>query len=139
MKENDYFFCLMCRKMLINAMERKQHLRYHRERNETCAIRDSNRKTIIYYKRGYLQDVCREVDTTLRDKIINEVKGLKAEPLMQKAPTAIEFVEDNYPEVVDYLSTEGRIAGLLLVLELLDEEDSTNTDTDQGNDVHNRH
>lgn len=66
----------------------------------------------------------------LREKIINEVKDLKAEPLMQKAPAAIEFVEDNYPEVVDYLSTEGMIAGLLLVLELLDEDDSTNTDTD---------
>ncbi len=125
MKENDYFFCLMCRKVL-NAMERKQHLRMHRERNETCAIRDSNRKTIIYYKRGYLQDVCREVDTTLREKIINEVRELKAEPLMQKAPTAVEFVEDNYPEVVDYLSTEGMIAGLLLVLKLLEEEDKSN-------------
>lgn len=48
---------------------------------------------------------------TLRDKIINEVKDLKAEPLMKKAPAAIEFVEDNYPELVDYLSTEGIIAG----------------------------
>lgn len=67
---------------------------------------------------------------TLREKIIKELKELKAEPLMQKAPTAIELVEDNYPEVVDYLSTEGMIAGLLLVLELIDEEDSTNTDTD---------
>lgn len=28
------------------------------------------------------------------------------------------------PEVVDYLSTEGRIAGLLHVLELLDKEES---------------
>lgn len=123
MKENECFYCLMCRKVL-NAMERKQHLRMHRERNETCAIRDSNRKTIIYYKRGYLQDVCREVDTTLREKIIEEVKELKAEPLMQTPPIAIEFVEDNYPEVVDYLSTEGMIAGLLLVLELLDKEES---------------
>lgn len=67
---------------------------------------------------------------TLRERIIEEVKELKADPLMQKAPTAIELVEDNYPEVVDYVSTEGRIAGLLSVLELLDEEDSTNTDTD---------
>lgn len=124
MKENDYFICLMCRKVLNNASERKQHLRMHRERNETCAISDSNRKTIIYYKRGYLQDVCREEDTTLREKIIEEVKELKAEPLMQKAPMAIEFVEDNYPEVVDYLSTEGMIAGLLHVLELLDKEES---------------
>lgn len=56
----------------------------------------------------------------LRDKIIEEVRALKAEPLMQKDPAAIELVEDNYPEVVDYLSTEGLIAGLLLVLELLD-------------------
>lgn len=126
MKENECFYCLMCRKVLINAMERKQHLRYHRERNETCAIRDSNNKTIIYYKRGYLQDVCRDEDTTLRDKIINEIRELKAEPLMQKAPTAIELVEDNYPEVVDYLSTEGMIAGLLLVLELLDKEENDN-------------
>lgn len=66
----------------------------------------------------------------LRERIIEEVKEIKAEPRMQKAPTAIEFVEDNYPEVVDYLSSEGMIAGLLLVLVLLDEEDSTNTDTD---------
>lgn len=56
----------------------------------------------------------------LRDKIIEEVRVLKAEPLMQKDPAAIELVDDNYPEVVDYLSTEGMIAGLLLVLELLD-------------------
>ena len=63
----------------------------------------------------------------LREKIIEEVKELKAEPLMQKAPTAIELVEDNYPEVVDYLSTEGIIAGLLLVLELLDEKENNNT------------
>lgn len=68
---------------------------------------------------------------TLREKIIEEVKELKAEPLMQKAPMAIEFVEDNYPEVVDYLSTEGMIAGLLHVLDLLyEEENNTNTDTD---------
>lgn|GEM_PF-2873868 len=126
MKENECFYCLMCRKVLNNASERKQHLRMHRERNETCAIRDSNRKTIIYYKRGYLQDVCREVDATLREKIINEVRELKAEPLMQKTPIAIELVEDNYPEVVDYLSTEGMIAGLLLVLELLDKEENDN-------------
>lgn len=64
---------------------------------------------------------------TLREKIINEIRELKAEPLMQKAPTAIELVEDNYPEVVDYLSTEGRIAGLLRALELLDEEKNNNT------------
>lgn len=127
MKENECFYCLMCRKVLNNAMERKQHLRMHRERNETCAISDSNRKTIIYYKRGYLQDVCRDEDTTLRDKIIEELKVLKADPLMQKAPIAIELVEDNYPEVVDYLSTEGMIAGLLLVLELLDEKENRNT------------
>ena len=62
----------------------------------------------------------------LREKIIEEVKVLKAEPLMQQAPTAIELVEDNYPEVVDYLSTEGMIAGLLLVLELLDKEENDN-------------
>lgn len=50
---------------------------------------------------------------------------------MQKDPAAIELVGDNYPEVVDYLSTEGMIAGLLFVLELLDEEENnTNTDTD---------
>ena len=48
---------------------------------------------------------------TLRERIIEELKVLKAEPLMQKAPIAIEFVEDNYPEVVDHLSTEGMIAG----------------------------
>lgn len=62
----------------------------------------------------------------LRDKIIEELKELKADPLMQKAPAAIDLVEDNYPEVVDYLSTEGMIAGLLLVLELLDEEEKSN-------------
>lgn len=64
---------------------------------------------------------------TLRDKIINEIRELKAEPLMQKAPAAIELIEDNYPEVVDYLSTEGIIAGLLLVLDLLDEKENNNT------------
>lgn len=63
---------------------------------------------------------------TLRDKIINEIRELKADPLMQKAPTAVELVEDNYPEVVDHLSTEGMIAGLLLVLELLDEDEKSN-------------
>lgn len=62
----------------------------------------------------------------LRDKIIEELKVLKADPLMQKAPIAIELVEDNYPSV-DYLSTEGMIAGLLLVLELLDEKENRNT------------
>ena len=62
----------------------------------------------------------------LRDKIIEELKVLKAEPLMQKTPAAIDLVEDNYPEVVDYLSTEGRIAGLLHVLELLEEEEKSN-------------
>lgn len=56
------------------------------------------------------------------------MKELKAEPLMRKAPrAAIEFVEDNYPEVVDYLSTEGMIMGLLRVLELLNEEENSNT------------
>lgn len=60
----------------------------------------------------------------LKEKIVEEVRELKAEPLMQKAPTAIEFVEDNYPEVLDYVSTEGRIAGLLRVLELITEEDN---------------
>ncbi len=72
---------------------------------------------------------------TLREKIINDVRELKAEPLMQKAPTAIELVEDNYPEVVDYLSTEGMIAGLFRALELLeittqsyDVQDNSNTD-----------
>lgn len=63
----------------------------------------------------------------LREKIIEELKVLKADPLMQKAPAAIDLVEDNYPEVVDYLSTEGIIAGLLLVLELLDEKENRNT------------
>lgn len=55
---------------------------------------------------------------TLREKILQELKELMAD---QKAPTAIELV--NYPEVVDYLSTEGMIAGLLRVLELITEED----------------
>lgn len=62
---------------------------------------------------------------TLREKIIEELKVLKADPLMQKPPASIELVEDNYPEVVDYLSTEGMIAGLLLVLELLEEEENS--------------
>ena len=76
----------------------------------------------------------------MREKIIEEVKKIKAEPLMQSAPAAIDLVEDNYPEVLDYVSTEGRIAGLLSVLELLDEEENnTNTDTDPVNDVQNRH
>lgn len=66
----------------------------------------------------------------LRERIIEEVKEIKAEPLMQKAPAATELAEDNYPEVLEYVSTEGRIAGLLRALELLREEDSTNTDTD---------
>lgn len=48
---------------------------------------------------------------TLREKILQEVKELKAEPLMQKTPAAIDLVEDNYPEVLDYISQEGRIAG----------------------------
>lgn len=60
---------------------------------------------------------------TLREKIIGEVRWFKAEPLMQKAPTAIDLVEDNYPEVLDYVSQEGRIAGLLRVLELLDKSE----------------
>lgn len=69
----------------------------------------------------------------LREKIIEEVKKIKAEPLMKKAPTAIELIEDIYSEVLDYISQEGRIAGLLRVLELLDnEENNTDTDTDQG-------
>lgn len=63
---------------------------------------------------------------TLREKIINEVMELKAEPLMQKAPAEIEFIEDNYPELVDYLSTEGIIAGLLHVLGLLDKGENDN-------------
>ena len=75
---------------------------------------------------------------TLREKIINEIRELKAEPLMQKAPTAIELVEDNYPEVVDYLSTEGMIAGLLSVLELLEKEEN-NTNVDIGNYVQGRY
>lgn len=60
---------------------------------------------------------------TLREKILQELKELMAE---QKAPAAIELIEDNYPEVVDYLSTEGRIAGLLHVLELLEEDEKSN-------------
>lgn len=60
----------------------------------------------------------------LREKIIEEVKKIKAEPLMQRAPVAIDLVEDNYPEVLDYVSQEGRIAGLLSVLELITEEDN---------------
>ncbi len=60
----------------------------------------------------------------LREKIIEEVKKIKAEPLMKKAPTAIDIVEDNYPEVLDYISQEGRIAGLLHVLELIKEGDN---------------
>lgn len=74
----------------------------------------------------------------LREKIIEELKVLKADPLMQKAPAAIEFVEDNYPEVVDYVSTEGRIAGLLSVLELLEKEEN-NTNVDIGNYVQGRY
>lgn len=61
---------------------------------------------------------------TLREKILQEVKELKAEPLMQKTPAAIDLVEDNYPEVLDYISQEGRIAGLLRVLELITEENN---------------
>lgn len=75
---------------------------------------------------------------TLRERIIEEVKQIKAEPLMQKAPAAIDFVEDNYPEVVDYVSTEGRIAGLLSVLELLEKEEN-NTNVDIGNYVQGRY
>ena len=76
----------------------------------------------------------------LREKIIEEAKKIKAEPLMQRAPAAIDLVEDNYPEVLDYISQEGRLAGLFRALELLhEEENNTNTDTDPGNDVQNRH
>ena len=71
----------------------------------------------------------------LREKIIEEVKELKAEPLMQREPVAIDLVEDNYPEVLDYISQEGRIAGLFRALELLeitkhsyDVQDNSNTD-----------
>lgn len=60
---------------------------------------------------------------TAREKIIEEVKVIKAEPLIQKAPAALDLVEDNYPEVLDYISEEGRIAGLLRALELITEED----------------
>lgn len=60
---------------------------------------------------------------TLREKIIEELKELMAE---QKAPETIELAEDNYPDVLDYISTEGRIAGLLRVLELLDEDEKSN-------------
>ena len=77
---------------------------------------------------GNAEDANKQTEVKpLRERLIEEVKVLKAEPLMQKAPAAIEFVEDNYPEVVDYLSTEGMIAGLLLVLELLDKEETRNT------------
>lgn len=64
---------------------------------------------------------------TARKKIIEELKELKAEPLMQKAPAATELAEEIYPEVLDYVSTEGRIAGLFRALELLDEEEKNNT------------
>lgn len=64
---------------------------------------------------------------SLKEKIIEEVGALKAEPLMQKAPASTDLVEDNYPEVVDYLSTEGRIAGLFRALEILDKEENSNT------------
>lgn len=71
----------------------------------------------------------------LREKIIEEVKKIKAEPLMQKTPAAIDLIEDNYPEVLDYISQEGRIAGLFRALELLeitkhsyDVQDNSNTD-----------
>ena len=74
----------------------------------------------------------------LREKIIEEVRELKAEPLMQKAPAAIDIVEDIYPEVLDYISQEGRIAGLLRVLELLHEEEN-NTNVDIGNYVQGRY
>lgn len=62
----------------------------------------------------------------LRDKIIEEVKELKAEPLMKEAPKVAGFLEDNFPEALNYVSTEGRIAGLLHVLELLEEEENSN-------------
>lgn len=55
---------------------------------------------------------------TLRERIVAEVK---AEPLMQKAPAAIELIEEIYPDVLDYVSQEGRIAGLLRAIELLEE------------------
>lgn len=74
----------------------------------------------------------------LKEEIIEEVRELKAEPLMQKAPAAIELAEDNYPEVLEYVSTEGRIAGLLRVLELLDKEEN-NTNVDIGNYVQGRY
>ena len=77
---------------------------------------------------GNAEDAHKQTEVkTLRERLIEELKVLKADPLMQKAPTAIELVEDNYPEVVDYLSAEGMIAGLLLVLELLDKEENNNT------------
>lgn len=76
----------------------------------------------------------------LRERIIEEVKEIKAEPLMQKTPAAaIDLVEDNYPEVLDYISQEGRIAGLFRALELLeitkhsyDVQDNSNTDAKGG-------
>lgn len=71
---------------------------------------------------------------TLREKIINKVKELKAEPLMKEAPKVAGFLEDNFPEALNYVSTEGRIAGLLHVLELLDEGDNNDTDHDDKTD-----
>lgn len=65
----------------------------------------------------------------LRERIIEEVKEIKAEQkeikAEQKAPETIELAEDNYPDVLDYISTEGMIAGLLLVLELLDKGENS--------------
>ena len=122
MKENDYFICLMCRKVL-NVSERKQHLRMHRERNETCAISDSNRKTIIYYKRGYLQDVCREEDATLREKILEEIRKIEEDDIMQQ-PKAL--VDINAPVALMQCTREGQIQGLKLALKLLEEYETTN-------------
>ena len=127
MKENDYFYCLMCRKVLNNAMERKQHLRMHREKNETCAISDSNRKTIIYYKKGYIpdddsgEDAPKQIDTMkLRDKIREEIEKLEKDDRIQGSPANV-FV--NAPLALIQRGIKGQIDGLQTALRILEESE----------------
>lgn len=129
MQENERC-CLMCKKV-FDESELEQHLEMHRERNETCAISDSHEKTIIYYKRGYLQDINSDEDapkhidtTTLREKILEEIRKIEEDDIMQQ-PTAP--IDVNAPLALMQCTLDGQIQALKLVLKLIDKEENNNT------------
>lgn len=65
---------------------------------------------------------------TLRERIEEEIWHIEQDPIMQQPKARVDI---NAPVALMQCTREGMIAGLLLVLEFLDdEEDSTNTDTD---------